>query len=141
MPDDEFDRIVEGLELDFDLSSADKAFTDEATTAQREPYVPEPAPQSELDDEIDEPDDEVPFYRQAPPAVIVPRTRGRMFAWLAVLGGPILLALGVLDVLWLPRVIVAALSVTFVAAAIYLILQLPSHGPSQRDWPDDGAVL
>ncbi len=30
---------------------------------------------------------------------------------------------------------------TFVAAAIYLVSQLPEHGPSRPDWPDDGAVL
>ena len=32
-------------------------------------------------------------------------------------------------------------ALTFVASAIYLIAQLPEHGPSQRDWPDDGAAL
>lgn len=118
MPDDEFDRIVEGLELDF--SFADEPFD-----------VPDEQPASAVHP-ADEPDDE-PFYRKVPPAVIVPRTRGRLLAWSAVLAGPLLVVLATVAGLWLPRVVVAALALIFVAGAIYLIVQLPSHGPSRPD--------
>lgn len=129
MPDDDFDRIVEGLDLDFSFADEPLAVPDEQPVTH-----PEPAQTD------DEPDDE-PFYRKVPPAVIVPRTRGRLLAWSAVLAGPLLIVLAAIGGLWLPRVLVAALALTFVAGAIYLIVQLPSHGPSRPDWPDDGAVL
>ena len=41
----------------------------------------------------------------------------------------------------LPRPMLAGAVLIFVAGAIYLISQLPEHGPSRSDWPDDGAVL
>ena len=33
------------------------------------------------------------------------------------------------------------LTLVSVGAVIWLIVRLPDHGPSQRDWPDDGAEL
>lgn len=64
-----------------------------------------------------------------------------MWAWAAVLGGPTLMVLATLVGILLPRPAVLAAALIFVAAVIYLISQLPEHGPSRPDWPDDGAVL
>ncbi|MCW2841587.1 MAG: hypothetical protein JWR55_3070 [Aeromicrobium sp.] len=125
---DDFDRIVEGLDLDF-------SFPDEPA----EPAHQEPA---ELGRETDEPvTQEEAFYRQVGPAPLMPRRRGVLMAWCGVLGAPLLLVLATLAHVFLDRPVVAGAALIFVASAIYLFLQLPEHGPSRRDWPDDGAVL
>lgn len=125
---DDFDKIVEGLELDLSL-------VDESP----EPVPTEPAWSPLTDDEIAA--DEEPFYRKVDPTPLVPRRRNVLLAWVGVLGAPMSLVIATLSGVVLDRAIVAAASLTFVGAAIYLILQLPEHGPSRRDWPDDGAVL
>ncbi len=127
---DDFDRIVEGLELDLD-------FSDEVP----EPDPAEPPPLVWSDDtEPVEPEDE-PFYRKVDPAPLRPRRRGVALAWVGLGGAPLLLVLATIFGEILPRPILAAAIITFVAAAIYLVSQLPEHGPSRPDWPDDGAVL
>jgi hypothetical protein len=128
---DDFDKIVEGLE--FDLS-----FIDEPVEPVEEP---EPAWSPRTDDEIDAEDTEEPFYRKVEPTTLIPRRRGVLLAWIGVLGAPLSLVIATMSGVLLDRPIIAAASLTFVGAAIYLILQLPEHGPSRRDWPDDGAVL
>jgi hypothetical protein len=125
---DDFDKIVEGLELDL-------SFVDEVEEAPAEPEPPRAAP---TDDDVDEA--EVPFYRQVEPQPLI-RRRGILLAWIGVLGAPLSLVLATLGGVFLDRPIVAGAALIFVAAAIYLILQLPEHGPSRKDWPDDGAVL
>jgi hypothetical protein len=125
---DEFDRIVEGLT--FDVS-----FPDEPADP-----VPEPEESPEPVDE-DPAETEEPFYRRVEATPLVPRSRGVMLAWAGVIGGPLLLALATVAHVFLDRAIVAGAALIFVASAIYLFLQLPEHGPSRRDWPDDGAVL
>jgi hypothetical protein len=124
---DDFDRIVEGLDLDL-------SFLDDPDPE------PEPDPEPRPRDDLDEPEEE-PFYRQVEPTPLIPRRRGVLLAWVGVLGAPLALVVATLSGVVLDRAVVAAASLTFVAAAIYLILQLPEHGPSRRDWPDDGAVL
>jgi hypothetical protein len=125
---DDFDKIVEGLELDL-------SFVDEVEEA---PAEPEPPRAALTDDDVDEA--EVPFYRQVEPQPLI-RRRGILLAWIGVLGAPLSLVLATLGGVFLDRPIVAGAALIFVAAAIYLILQLPEHGPSRKDWPDDGAVL
>lgn len=128
---DDFDKIVEGL--DFDLSFPD------------EPADPVPAredPQLEWAPEDDEPAEvEEPFYRRVDPVPLMPRSRPVLIAWAAMLCAPLALVVATMFGVFLDRAILAGAALIFVAAAIYLILQLPEHGPSRRDWPDDGAVL
>jgi hypothetical protein len=129
---DDFDKIVEGLELDLSfIGEVDEPLAEE----------PEPAWSPRTDDEIHEADTEEPFYRKVEPTPLMPRRRGVLLAWAGVLGAPLALVIATASGVFLDRPIVAAASLIFVAAAIYLILQLPEHGPSRRDWPDDGAVL
>jgi hypothetical protein len=128
---DDFDKIVEGLELDL-------SFVDEPVEPVAEP---EPAWSPRTDDEVDAQDAEEPFYRKVEPTPLLPRRRGILLAWAGVLGAPLSLVLATLSGVILDRSIVGAAALIFVGAAIYLILQLPEHGPSRRDWPDDGAVL
>lgn len=132
-PDEEFKKIVEGLELELPFP------THEEKPGPRHPsdagFQPEPkrrAP-AERDEDV--------AYRTPAPRHKRPPSRARTAAWIAVLGGPTLLVLATLVGILLPRTIVLAVALTFVAAVIYLISQLPEHGPSRPDWPDDGAVL
>ena len=124
---DEFDRIVEGLDLD--LSFADEPVADPPPAPPR----PQAAPVEPAEDEQ--------FYRHVDARPIVPRRRGIVLAWAGVIGAPMLLVLATVAHVFLDRPVVAGAALIFVASAIYLFLQLPEHGPSRRDWPDDGAVL
>lgn len=125
---DDFDRIVEGLELD--LSFPDDPVDPEQIAA----IVEDPA--EDVSTETQE-----PFYRRVEPIPLTPRRRSVVLAWAGVLGAPLSLVVATLSGVFLDRSIVAGAVLIFVAAAIYLFLQLPEHGPSRRDWPDDGAVL
>ena len=127
---DDFDRIVEGLDLDL-------SFPDEPA----EPVVPASVEPTPLRWEDDTADEEEPFYRQVAPTPLLPRRRGPWLAWIGVLGAPLLLVVATLAHVFLSRSVIAAAALIFVASATYLFLQLPEHGPSRRDWPDDGAVL
>lgn len=130
---DEFDKIVEGLELDLDVS-----FPDEPA----DPIVPAAAELDETADWEDQPDEpEEQFYRQVESKPLIPRKRGIMLAWAGVVGVPLSLALATFAHIFLDRLVIAAAALTFVASAVYLFLQLPEHGPGRKDWPDDGAVL
>lgn len=126
---DDFDKIVEGLDLHL-------TFPDEpADPVEQEPELTW-TPNDEEPVETEE-----PFYRKVDPTPLIPRRRSVLLAWIGLAGAP--LALVVLTVLhvFLDRSILAGAALTFVASAIYLFLQLPEHGPSRPDWPDDGAVL
>jgi hypothetical protein len=129
---DDFDKIVEGLDLD--LSFIEEV---EETVVEE----PEPTWSPRTDDDVEAADTEEPFYRKVEPTPLIPRRRGVLLACVGVLGAPLSLVIATMSGVFLDRPIVAAASLTFVASAIYLILQLPEHGPSRRDWPDDGAVL
>lgn len=136
---DDFDKIVEGLHLDL-------SFPDEPADPVPEP-VDRPDVHPEVHDVIDEPlDDEPaqtqePFYRHVDPVPLVPKRQGVRFAWAGVLGAPLIVLLATLANVFVSRAFVGGMALIFVASAIYLFLQLPEHGPSRRDWPDDGAVL
>ncbi|WP_156368211.1 hypothetical protein [Aeromicrobium sp. Leaf289] len=130
---DEFDDIVSRLDLDLPFP----AEADEPDPAPvEEPAEPEPF---ELDDEPDPVDEQ--FYRRVDPGPGRPMHRGRAVAWGGLVGSPLLLMFASLAGQWLSSPVLLGAALTFVASAIYLIAQLPEHGPSQRDWPDDGAAL
>jgi hypothetical protein len=129
---DEFDRIVEGLDLD--LSFADEPLDEPA------PQAPPVAPQHPSAARVAPAEDEE-FYRHVDAVPLVPRRRGIVLAWAGVIGAPLTLVLATVAHVFLDRPVVAGAALIFVASAIYLFLQLPEHGPSRRDWPDDGAVL
>ena len=129
---DDFDDIVEHLDLG--LSFPDEP---EHPSMRRPRREPEGADEPESFD--DRPDE--PFYRRVEPAPIRPHRRGPTLAWLAVLGSPVaIMVFSVMHVL-LPRPVLLGIGLTFVAGSIYLISQLPEHGPGRPDWPDDGAAL
>ncbi len=125
---DDFDKIVEGLELDLEFPEHIPA--------------PEPAdPTPTSSDDTAPVEQQVPFYRQVEPVPLRPRRRGVAVAWTALAGAPLLLVVATMIGEILPRPMLAGAVLIFVAAAIYLVSQLPEHGPSRPDWPDDGAVL
>ncbi|MCL3818445.1 hypothetical protein [Aeromicrobium wangtongii] len=130
---DDFDRIVEGLDLDL-------SFPDEAIDPVQSPR-PDPDALRWAADEAEPAETEEPFYRRVEPTSLIPRRRGVLLAWVGVIGAPLLLVGATVAHVYLARSLVAGAALIFVAAAIYLFLQLPEHGPSRRDWPDDGAVL
>lgn len=117
---DEFDRIVEQLDLDL-------SFPDEPT----EPARTEP---------VEAPVEEEPFYRRVEPTAR-PWRRGTSLAWAAVLGAPLSLVLCSMLAYIVPRPVLVALVLLFLAGVLYLVSQLPEHGPADPDDPDDGAVL
>ncbi len=142
--DEEFDRIVErlDLELPFPAESTESEETERRRHPSEQPIHPsqrDPEPSTGKERSPDEFDDVA--YRTPPARPRRPPSRARMAAWTAVLGGPALMVLATLSGFILPRPVVLAASLIFVAAVIYLISQLPEHGPSRPDWPDDGAVL
>ena len=137
--DDEFRRLVEGLDLDFSAM-------DEADARRHRERAPEPSP--EADEPVDEPwdalDDETdddPFYRHPEPPPARPSDPRRQLGWAGVLGGPALLVIATLLGVDLPQAVVLGAVLIFVAAAVVLVSTLPGYGPSHRDFPDDGAVL
>ncbi len=134
---DEFDDIVDRLELDL-------TFPEDPPERREPPPAPPPPPSlppelADLDDQPDPVDEQ--FYRRVPTGPARPIRRGHALAWAGVVGTPVLLVLATLAGQYVTRPVLLAAGVTFVAGAIYLISQLPEHGPSQRDWPDDGAEL
>lgn len=131
---DAFDDIVSRLDLDLPFPA--EADEPRDTPQAQEPAEPEPF---ELDDEPDPVDEQ--FYRRVDPGPGRPMHRGRAAAWGGLVGSPLLLMLASLAGQWLSSPVLLGAAITFVASAIYLIAQLPEHGPSQRDWPDDGAAL
>ena len=134
---DEFDRIVEHLDLDL-------SFPDEYTPAEDDPS----------DEELDrrraeiqatwsrspDPVEDEHFYRR----VEMPARQlrlGLLLAWSAIVAGPLVMTLATLSAYILPRSVLVALTLLFLAGAVYLFNQLPERGAADPDSPDDGAVL
>jgi hypothetical protein len=138
---EEFDRIVEGLDWDLSALDEEPSATEEPPEATRHPSNQPPVPEESPADDSRSPDVDEQFYRRVDPPAPHGWKRGTTAAWVGVVGSPS--SLVVLTVLGFtaPRALVVALSLVFVASAIYLIAQLPEHGPSRGDDPDDGAVL
>jgi hypothetical protein len=135
---DDFDEIVQNLDLD--LSFPDDPREPQHPSVRRHRPDVQPEAETEEPESFDDMPDE-PFYRRVPPAPIRPRHRGRTLAWAAVLGSPLSIVLFTFAHVWLPKSVLLGIGLTFVAGAIYLISQLPEHGPGRPDWPDDGAAL
>lgn len=127
-----FDDIVERLDLDLPFPLGVDQPHDVGGPVEED----EPVPFDDQPDPVDE-----QFYRRVDAGPSRPMERGRTFAWIALAGAPLLVLLATLSGTYLARPVLLGAALTFVAAAIYLIAQLPEHGPSQRDWPDDGAAL
>lgn len=128
---DEFDRIVEGLDLEMPRPE----HVEKEVARERPVTPPEPKAWAPVWDE-----DSI-AYRNPPPRPRRPPSKARTAAWVTVLGAPTLLVMSTLVRIILPRPVVLAAALTFVAAVIYLISQLPERGPAHPDSPDDGAVL
>lgn len=126
---DEFDRIVEQLDLDLSFPEAEPAASLTDDEVDRWTRTPEP-----VDEEAE------PFYRRVElPAR--PLRLGTSLAWVAVVGGPLLLVACTVFGYIVPRSMLTGLVLLFVAGAVYLFSQLPERGPADPDAPDDGAVL
>lgn len=141
---EEFDRIVEGI--DWDLSALDEEPPDhdepqEPQEPRRHPSSRSSLPEESPADDSRSPDTDEQFYRRVDPPPPRGWTRGTTAAWVGVAGSPGSLVLLTLLGFTAPRALVVALSLVFVASAVYLIAQLPEHGPARGDGPDDGAVL
>jgi hypothetical protein len=138
---DDFDEIVQHLDLDLSFPDAPRAGEPEHPSVRRHRSADEhPGPSDDEPQSFDDMPDE-PFYRRVEPAPIWPRHRGRTFAWIAVLGSPVAIMVFTLAHIWLPKSVLLGVGLTFVAGSIYLISQLPEYGPGRPGWPDDGAAL
>jgi len=140
---DDFDEIVQNLDLDLSFPEDPREPQHPSVRHHRRADM---HPEAEAEAEAEEPqsfDDlpDEPFYRQVEPAPMRPKHRGRTLAWTAVLGSPLAIVLFTLAHVWLPKPVLLGIALTFVAGSIYLISQLPEHGPGRPDWPDDGAAL
>lgn len=128
---EEFDRIVEGLEFNFDdLDDFDAEAEAAATELAEEPVVAEEPP----------PEFAELVYREPPPAPTnVNPWRKR--AWLFLIATPTAMILSSLLDLWVPTFVWTAAVVLSVATVAYLVLTLPDDGPSTPGFGDDGAAL
>ncbi len=129
---DEFDRIVEGLDLDL-------GFLADTEPDDAEPESPAEEPQPLHVAEPRSPDVDEEFYRRVDRGPQRPWPRNITLAWIGIVGSPTALVLCTLVGFIAPRSIVTALALVFVASAVYLISQLPDRNPG--DEPDDGAVI
>lgn len=132
---DEFDRIVEGLDLDlsglddFDAAAARAATEHEARLEELRQRA------AALDEDTDE-----QSYRDVGPADLHVDRRV-LTAWAVVIGGPCLLLLVMASSVRFPPLVLSGVIGAAVAGVVYLIARLPDRGPSSPDWPDDGAAL
>lgn len=132
---DEFDRIVEHLDLDLGfLQDQDHP---PPTSSPEEPVSP-PLPVHPASG-ARSPDVDEEFYRRVDHHAWRPWPRNITIAWLGIVGSPTVLVLCLVVGFIAPRSIVAALALVFVASAVYLISQLPDRDPG--DGTDDGAVI
>lgn len=152
---DEFDRIIQGLEFDLsdlDLGASNNQLKSDESgqldAGQHESGMIELEPDEHHESALSEPDldegfDRRPdeqFYRDVPPASLRP-AKGTGWAWAGVTGAPLIVLLTAIARIPLPSSAMIALTLVSVASVIFLISRLPERGPSQRDYPDDGAVL
>jgi hypothetical protein len=123
---DPFDEIVRNLDLDLDFPESTRA----------------PAPATEpTHPSVASADSDDHFYRRVEPRPLLPRNQRVLLAWLGVIAIPICIMASSVVHLVMPRPVLLGCGLVFVAAAIYLIAQLPERGPGEPHWPDDGAQL
>src|SRR5690606_33125849 len=87
------------------------------------------------------PDEDDQFYRRVGPADVHAIDKRTKAAWFVVVGGPIVLLVSIMLSLRLPTAVVGVVIAAVVAGVVYLIARLPDRGPSNPEWPDDGAAL
>ena len=123
---DPFDEIVRNLDLDLDFPEPD----------------PEPEPvRQPTHPSAARADDDDQFYRHVEPRPVLPRSPRVLLAWLGVVITPLVIMISSTAQVTMPRPLLLGCGLVFVAAAIYLIAQLPERGPGEPYWPDDGAAL
>lgn len=133
---DDFDRIVEGLDLDltglddFDAAAGRAAAANERAELEAQQRAAE-----------EPPDEDDQFYRRVGPADVHAIDKRTKAAWFVVVGGPIVLLVSIMLSLRLPTAVVGVVIAAVVAGVVYLIARLPDRGPSNPEWPDDGAAL
>lgn len=138
---DEFDRIVSGLELDIGDDDLDAAADRIAAERRRAEFERERAENSaRRAAQVEQTDDDDDFYREVGPATL-PSDRRTRWAWLCIAAGPALLLATVLLPVRPPTAVVVTLVLLSVGGVVFLIARLPDRGPSNPDWPDDGAAL
>jgi hypothetical protein len=123
--EDPFEEIVRHLDLDLSFPEPERA--------------PEPPPQRAPKQRTPAPDEE--FYRKVSTPPPRHMKHSHLMAWLGIIGGPVTIMLASMAHVILPRPVLLAIALLFVAGAIFLISQLPERGPAEPDWPDDGAQL
>jgi len=133
-PDDEFRRIVEGLELELSgFEDLDEADTDEPDETDD---TPSPATSRERRAAYSpEQSYEADFSGTPPPSG--PIDVRLTIAWVAVGLSPLILIAATLSGVVLPRPVAYGCALLFVAAALYLFSRIPNR----RDDGDDGAVV
>lgn len=129
---DEFDRIVEGLDLDL-------GFLDEDPEPEPTPEPEPPAPIEHPVSSARSPDVDEEFYRRVDFGPRQPWRRDIILGWIGILGSPGVLVVGTVLGIIVPRSILAALTLVFLASAVYLISQLPERNGG--DGTGDGAVI
>src|ERR1044071_4060596 len=102
-PDEEFDEIVQGLDLDLSF-----------------PDDPPPAtpPHRAADDLARAARRGEPFYRKVTPPPHRPLHRGRAAAWIAVLGSPVAIMVFSILHIWLSRPVLLGIGLIFVAGSV-----------------------
>lgn len=144
--DDEFDRIVEGLEFDLeDLEDEPTAppghYAEDDDLADESDDDAVPGSDHGLPPELDWFDDEggyedpADFYE--PPTE--PIDLGLNLGWAGALGIPLLMTLSTISGIILPRPVVVAFGLLFVAAVLYLFSRIPRERRGGDG--DDGAVV
>lgn len=133
---DDFDRIVEGLDLDV---TGLEDFDDSAARVAAAREQAELAELAERQRESEEPPDDQ-FYREVGPADLHADNRTKI-AWGVIIAGPALLVLSTIASINLPMAAIVTVIAASVGAVVYLIARLPDRGPSNPEWPDDGASL
>lgn len=138
--DDEFDRIVEGLELEFGIDDSGEDRVDDHDDELVGAGLDDGLPDDDLPDELDWFDDDA-GYEEA--TVYEPATGpidlGLNLGWAGALGVPLLMTLSTLMGITLPRAVVFAAALLFVAGVVYLFSRIPRERRGEDG--DDGAVV
>lgn len=137
---DEFDRIVEGIDLDgFDLDGVEEQ--DFQALSERPAFrLPENFGMADASESaLDRPEFEELTYREAP-NVLSSGNPWRTVGWLSLVAAPVLLiVLSIVDV-WVPPVLVGAVVLGCVGLLAYLALTNPQNPADDRPF-DDGSEV
>ncbi len=129
--DEEFDRIVAGLDVDPTAAERLDAAAAKAAKAAEERKETETAPESDFDDDLS--------YRDVGP-VDLPE-QDRLIAWAFLVAGPAILIGAELASKRLSPVFVGFLLLGCAGALVYLILARPASQSASDDQTEDGTAL